>query len=146
MAMENPDMETLFTELLADISSRNQHLVNLQQTLDAFQQKPDLFDEKDVSAVQSVMKRRNEEYVKLNNDYTAAKELYMATVIDLEKRIQRKDEILKQTDAHYGSISGEDELRLHFAQKQAQLQQGLQCAKVKLCSTIFDRLKPSIPS
>lgn len=143
--MEDPDMEKLFSEVMQEISSRAQHLANLKQTLDAFQQKPDLFDEKDVQVLQNVMKRRSEEYAKLNSDYTTAKELYIATVSDLEKRIYKKDEILKQTDAHFGSISGEDELRLHFAQKQAQLQQGLQSAKAQLCSKILDRLRPTAP-
>ena len=138
-------MEKLFTEVLQEISARSQHLANLQQTLDAFQQKPDLFDERDVTVLHNVMKRRTEEYNKLNSDYSSARELYVATVSDLEKRIYKKEEILKQTDAHFGSISGEDELRLHFAQKQAQLQQGLQSAKAQLCSKILDRLKPSIP-
>ena len=139
------DMEALFEQLSRDIEDRSQHLAKLQQTLDTFQQKPDLFDEKDVEVLKRVLEKRNEEFTKMSHDYNAAKELYTATVVDLEKRIRKKEEILRQTDASFGSISAEDDLRLHFAQKQAALQQGLQRAKAQLCATIFERLKPSIP-
>ena len=138
------DMDQLFEQLSREIADRSQHIAKLQQTLETFQQKRDLFDEKDVEVLSAVLAKRNEEYVKMNQDYTAAKELYTATVVDLEKRILKKEEILRQTDASFGSISAEDELRLHFAQKQTQLQQGLQRAKAQLCATIFERLKPSI--
>ena len=138
------DMEALFEQLSREISDRAQHLTKLQQTLDTFKQKPDLFDEKDVEVLNKVLEKRNEEYTKMSQDYTAAKDLYTATVVDLEKRILKKEEILRQTDASFGSISAEDDLRLHFAQKQTALQQGLQRAKAQLCATIFERLKPSI--
>ena len=141
------DMVDLFKQLSREIADRGQHITKLQQTLDAFKQKPDLFDEKDVEVLTKVLEKRTEEHVKISQDYAAANDLYNATVVDLEKRILKKEEILRQTDATFGSISSEDELRLHFAQKQAQLQQGLQKAKAQLCATIFERLKPtSIPS
>ena len=141
--LDNPDMENLFSKLSVEITNREQHLTKLQQTLDAFKQNPELFDEKDCSMLTGVLQRRTEELKKITQDYTAAKDLYTATVMDLEKRIQQKDEILRQTDATFGSISAEDELRVHFAQKQVHLQQGLQRAKTKLCATIYERLKPA---
>ena len=141
------DMAELFKQLSREIAERGQHIVKLQQTLETFKQKPDLFDEKDVEVLTRVLEKRTEEHIKVSQDYAAANDLYTATVVDLEKRILKKEEILRQTDASFGSISAEDELRLHFAQKQAQLQQGLQKAKAQLCATIFERLKPSsIPS
>ena len=141
---DDTDMDNFFSRLSVDINSREHHVTKLQQTLETFQTKPELFDEKDCSVLETVLARRTEEYNKISQDYTAAKELYTATVRDLEKRIQQKEEILKQADAAYGSISAEDELRLHFAQKQAQLQQGLQRAKAQLCATIFERLRPNV--
>ena len=141
--LEDPDMETLFSKLSVEITGREQHLVKLQQTLDTFKQKPELFDDKDCGILEGVLQRRTEELKKISQDYTAAKDLYTATVMDLEKRILQKDEILRQADATFGSISAEDELRIHFAQKQVHLQQGLQRAKTKLCATIYERLKPA---
>lgn len=137
------DMENLFKDLENEIETRAKHIERLKYTLDTFQQKPDLFDEKDYSVLSAVLKKRVDEYSKITQDFGAARDLYRATVMELENKIREKEELLKQTDAAYGSISAEDELRLHFAQKQAQLQQGLLKAKAQLCATIYDRLRPN---
>lgn len=137
------DMENLFRDLETEIEAREKHIIRLKQTMDTFQQKPELFDEKDVQVVAEVLQKRNEEFVKLRQDFTAAKELYQATVMELELKIKEKEDIIRQADTAFGSISSENELRMHFAQKQAQLQQGLQKAKAQLCTTIYERLRPS---
>lgn len=136
------DMENLFSDLELEITSRKDHLAKLEKTILTFKQKPELFDDKDVGMVTQVLAKRTAEFEKLTQDFGAARDLYRATVMDLESRIKEKEELLRTTDTQYGSISSEDELRVYFAQKQAQLQQGLQKAKSQLCAAIYNRLKP----
>lgn len=136
-------MEALFNKIELQLSGRSEHIVRLKQTLEAFKQKPELFDEKDVSIITGVLTCRMEEYTSLNQNFTAMQELYRATVMDLECKIKEKEDMLRKADATFGSISAEDELRLHFAHKQALLHKNLQKAKEALCASIFEQLQPS---
>lgn len=143
MEKTDTDMEALFSDIETEIASRTNHIARLEKTIETFRAKPELFDDKDFSMLTVVLQKRQEELEKLNKDFGAARELYRATVMDLEFKIKEKEELLRATDQSFGSISSENELRLYFAQKQALLQQGLQKAKAQLCATIYERLKPS---
>ncbi len=141
MSVPTDDMEALFNNLSHELQARAKRLEELQNTLVTFQEKPELFDERDINITRQVLAARNEEFCNLNKDFHAAQELYRATVMELEAKIREKEDILRQVDKTYGSISTEDDLRVHFAQKQAQLLQGVQKAKSQLCAAIYDKLK-----
>lgn len=137
----NTDMEAFFGSLNKELGSRSKHIEELRNTLATFQENPDLFDEKDIVVTQTVLSHRHDEYQRLSHDFVAAQELYRATVLDLEAKVREKEEILRKVDSSFGVISAEEELRLHFAQKQAHLHKGLARAKAQLCATIFEKLK-----
>jgi hypothetical protein len=113
----------------------------LTQTVEAFENRPQLFDREDVEKTKSQLLSANAELEALQTTYAQSQALYQQNVMELETLIREKEEALLAIDGEFGTISSNEVLRLHFGSKQAELKKGVLAVKAQLCSMIQDMFR-----
>lgn len=129
-------VDQLFESMRTEIMARQSNLHQLEQALTAMEDKSQLFEKDDIEVTRRVVDTRKHELEVLQQNYSQAQSLSQRNVIHLETMIQERETEIKQIDQAFGAISGEDQLRIHFGQKQAQLKKALNDAKARLCDKI----------
>lgn len=126
------DMMRKFDTMQQDIDRRSASLHEVSQALATMETKTGLFDEEDLQITARVATEIQADIETRQAELNRIKTLYTKEVLDIERMLKEKEELLKSTPA----VSAQTTLLHHFARKQATQLKALQEVRDRLCANM----------